>query len=188
VNICTQHLTISRVERDSAAEGSASDLQQQSRFRSRLERLGGPLCPSYRGSKPVAATHRASARKSTVPSAEASGKRQLIGIADLLAPHPRGDHATLGLLILHRARQGKGLGREAAGAIENVLSSEGWMEVEVVVQRVRPRSRRFWERCGYRLTAEGTNENGLPCWILRKRPPVGKLKTRQCALVVRSQS
>jgi RimJ/RimL family protein N-acetyltransferase len=93
----------------------------------------------------------------------------LIGIADLLTPPPRGDYAALGLLILHRTWQGKGLGREAASAIEDALLSEGWIEVEVVVQRVRLRSRRFWERCGYRLVEEGTNENGLPCWILRKR-------------------
>jgi RimJ/RimL family protein N-acetyltransferase len=114
-----------------------------------------------------------------------SGK--LIGIADLLAPHPRGDYAALGLLILHRAWQGKGFGREAAGTIENVLSSESWTEVEVVVQRVRLRSRRFWERCAYRLTAEGTNENGLRAGFCASGF-VGKVKTRQRALVVRRRS
>lgn len=85
------------------------------RFRSRLGRLGGPFYLYYRGSKPMASTHRASARKSTVPALKLRESGQLIGIADLLAPHPRGDHAALGLLILHRAWQGKGFGREAAG-------------------------------------------------------------------------
>jgi len=48
---------------------------------------------------------------------------QLIAIVDLMRPHPHpsSDYDALGLLILHRAWQGKGLGLEAAGALENVL-------------------------------------------------------------------
>ena len=93
---------------------------------------------------------------------------QLIGVADLLTPHPRGNYAALGLLILHSDWQRRGLGGEAAEAIESALFSEGWSEVEIVVQRTRPRSRRFWERRGYRLVREGVNENGRQCWIMRK--------------------
>jgi len=93
---------------------------------------------------------------------------QLIGVADLLAPHPRGDYAALGLLILHRDLQRRGLGGEAAEAIENALSSEGWSEVEIVALRTRPGSRHFWESRGYRLVREGVNENGRQCWIMRK--------------------
>jgi GNAT superfamily N-acetyltransferase len=93
---------------------------------------------------------------------------RLIGVAELLVPHPRGDCAALGLLLVHRDWQGQGLGREAAVAIEETLASEGWKEMELVVQRVRPRSRRFWEACGYRLVREGKTENGHDCWIMRK--------------------
>ena len=53
------------------------------------------------------------------------GSGQLIGIADLLTPHPRGDYAALGLLILHRAWQGQGLGREAASFIFRGLDGSG---------------------------------------------------------------
>ncbi len=93
---------------------------------------------------------------------------QLIGIADLLAPHPSGHYAALGLLIFHRDWQSVGLGKEATRAIEDALSLEGWTEVEVAVLCVRPRSRRFWENCGYRFIREAANEDGLRCWILRK--------------------
>ena len=94
---------------------------------------------------------------------------RLVGLADLLIPHPRGDYAALGLLLLHGDWQGKRLGREAALAIEAALVAEGWSEVELVVQRIRPRSRKFWESCGYSVIGEGPNESGHPCWVMRKR-------------------
>src|SRR5689334_19673427 len=68
---------------------------------------------------------------------------ELIGMGDMLAPHPRGNYAALGLLIMHGDWQGRGLGRDAANAIEGMLAAEGWRELELVVLQVRPRSRRF---------------------------------------------
>jgi RimJ/RimL family protein N-acetyltransferase len=174
VSFCTQHLTISWVERDLRPK------EVQAIFNSNPDFVRDSEGWKDRSAYPIDEVNRwplltGQARENQrFLALKLRGSGELIGIADLLAPHPRGDYAALGLLILHRAWQGKGLGREAAGAIENVLSSEGWSEVEVVVQRVRLRSRRFWERCGYRLTAEGTNENGLPCWILRKRLQLAK--------------
>jgi RimJ/RimL family protein N-acetyltransferase len=169
VNIYTQHLTISRVERNLQPK------EVQAIFNSNPDFVRDTEGSEDRSAHTIEEVSRwplitGQARENQrFLALRLRESGQLIGIADLLTPHPRGDYAALGLLILHRAWQGKGLGREAAGVIENVLSSEGWMEVEVVVQRVRLRSRRFWERCGYRLKAGGTNENGLPCWILRKR-------------------
>src|SRR5215469_9245073 len=49
---------------------------------------------------------------------------ELIGFGDLLAPHPRRPLAALGLLILRRDWQGRGVGREAALAIERQLTQE----------------------------------------------------------------
>jgi RimJ/RimL family protein N-acetyltransferase len=138
VNIYTQHLTISRVERDLQPK------EVQAIFNSNPD-----FVRDWEGSEdrsahtieevswwPLLTGQARENQRFLALKLRESG--QLIGIADLLAPHPRGDYAALGLLILHRAWQGKGLGREAAGAIENVLSSEGWREVEVV-QRVRLR-------------------------------------------------
>jgi GNAT superfamily N-acetyltransferase len=93
---------------------------------------------------------------------------ELIGMGDMLAPHPRGNYAALGLLILHRDWQGRGLGRETANAIEAVLAAEGWRELELLVLQVRARSRRFWEMCGYRYVGDSINETQHPCWVLRK--------------------
>jgi RimJ/RimL family protein N-acetyltransferase len=71
------------------------------------------------------------------------GGGELIGMGDIMTPHPRGNYAALGLLIMHREWQGQGLGREAAEAIETMLAASGWLELELVVLQVRPRSRRF---------------------------------------------
>jgi len=102
-------------------KGSASDLQHQSGFRSGLGRLAGPHCLSCRGSMPAAATRRAGTRNPTVLALKLQESPQLIAIVDLMRPHPSSDYDALGLLILHRTWQGKGLGLEAAGALENVL-------------------------------------------------------------------
>ena len=99
------------------------------------------------------------------------GIDELIGMGDMLTPHPRGNWAALGLLILHREWQGQGLGREAAGAIEKMLAAERWPELELVVLQVRPRSRRFWESCGYRHVRDSVNETQQPVWVFRK--PLG---------------
>ncbi len=99
------------------------------------------------------------------------GSDELIGMGDMLTPHPSGNWAALGLLILHREWQGRGLGREAAEAIEAMLAAERWPEVELVVLQVRPRSRRFWESCGYRYFRDSANETNQPVWVLRK--PLG---------------
>jgi len=93
---------------------------------------------------------------------------ELIGMGDMLTPHPRGNYAALGLLIMHREWQGQGLGCEVATAIETMLAAERWPELELVVLQVRPRSRLFWESCGYRYVRDSLNEAQQPCWVFRK--------------------
>jgi len=93
---------------------------------------------------------------------------QLIGYGDILAPHPKGRWAAIGLLVIHSNWQCEGLGCEAVLAIDAMLSAEGWPEVEVVVFHERPRSRRFWESCGYRFERDSIAANGHLCWLLRK--------------------
>jgi RimJ/RimL family protein N-acetyltransferase len=74
----------------------------------------------------------------------------VIGSAALLVPNPADGIPWIGLLILRADRQGRGLGREAATAIERRLARDGWAEVRLAVLATNPRARRFWERLGYR--------------------------------------
>jgi RimJ/RimL family protein N-acetyltransferase len=125
VNIYAQHLTISRVERDVQPKEVQAIFNGNPDFvRDSKGSEDGSAHPTEEVSRwPLLIGQARENQRFLALKLRESG--QLIGIADLLAPHPRGDHAALGLLILHRAWQGKGLGREVAGATENVLSSEG---------------------------------------------------------------
>lgn len=54
---------------------------------------------------------------------------ELIGYGDVLAPHPRGRWAAIGLFVIHRDWQCEGFGREAVYAIDAMLAGEVWPEV-----------------------------------------------------------
>ncbi len=93
---------------------------------------------------------------------------ELIGTACLLVPHPREPAPWIGLLLLRRDQQRRGLGAEAAAAIEAALVDEGWEEVHLAVLTSRPEARRFWERQGYAVDDERPNNNKRLCWVMRK--------------------
>jgi RimJ/RimL family protein N-acetyltransferase len=76
--------------------------------------------------------------------------RAVIGSAALTVPNPADGIPWIGLLIIRSDCQGRGLGREAATAIERRLARYGWPEVRLAVLASNPRARRFWERLGYR--------------------------------------
>lgn len=93
---------------------------------------------------------------------------ELVGTACLLVPHPREPVPWIGLLLLRRDQQRRGLGAEATAAIEAALAAEGWGEVHLAVLSSRPEARRFWERQGYAVYDERLNSNQNPCWVMRK--------------------
>lgn len=74
----------------------------------------------------------------------------LVGSAALAVPNPADGVPWIGLLIIRADRQNRGLGREAATAIERTLARDGWPEARLAVLAANPRARRFWERLGYR--------------------------------------
>lgn len=93
---------------------------------------------------------------------------ELVGTSCLLVPHPREPVPWIGLLLLRRDQQRRGLGAEAAAAIEAALAAEGWGEVHLAVLTSRPEARRFWERQGYVVYDERLSSNQKPCWVMRK--------------------
>lgn len=74
----------------------------------------------------------------------------VMGSASLVVPNPADGVPWIGLLIIRADRQNRGLGREAAVALERTLARDGWPEVRLAVLAANPRARRFWERLGYR--------------------------------------
>jgi RimJ/RimL family protein N-acetyltransferase len=93
---------------------------------------------------------------------------ELVGTACLLVPRPREPVLWIGLLLLRRDQQCRGLGAEAAAAIEAALAAEGWNEVHLAVLTSRPEARRFWELQGYLAYDERRSNNKKLCWVMRK--------------------
>lgn len=93
---------------------------------------------------------------------------ELIGVAYLVAPHPTGNFAALGLLILRRDCQRRGVGSEALAAIEKSLAAEGWSAVEAAVMQSTPGARTFFERNGYSVVREDRDQDKRACWVMRK--------------------
>jgi RimJ/RimL family protein N-acetyltransferase len=93
---------------------------------------------------------------------------ELIGTAALVAPHPNKPFPWIGLLLIDRAWQGRGLGAEAAHAIEDQLAEAGWTEVYLGVMQANPGARCFWEKEGYVVYEETLDDNKHPVWLMRK--------------------
>lgn len=92
----------------------------------------------------------------------------LVGTACLLVPHDREPYPWIGLLLIHHDYQGQGLGAEVAGVLEETLIGEGWSEVRLSVLQANPDARRFWERLGYAVFDERSDQDRRPCWAMRK--------------------
>jgi RimJ/RimL family protein N-acetyltransferase len=93
---------------------------------------------------------------------------EVIGTAALAAPLERAGCPWIGLLLLHDARQGQGIGAEAAALLAEMLAAEGWPEIRLSVLRANLRARRFWERQGYRVTGEREDQDRRGVWVMSK--------------------
>ena len=98
---------------------------------------------------------------------------EIVGIAALVAPHPEAGCPWIGLLLIDAQWQGQGIGAETASLLEDMLAAEGWQEARLSVLKANPRAKRFWERRGYRVTAEGQDQDRRPCWVMSKALATG---------------
>lgn len=92
----------------------------------------------------------------------------LVGIGSLAAPHPDRLHPWLGLFLIRRTRQGEGLGTEALEAIETALREEAWSELKLGVLTACAGVRTWYERRGYVVVNERSDQDKRAVWILRK--------------------
>jgi RimJ/RimL family protein N-acetyltransferase len=93
---------------------------------------------------------------------------KLVGTAALVSPHPEVPSPWIGLLIIDGEQQGHGLGTEAARALEEHLTAEGWTDIRLTVLQALPEARCFWERLGYVVYEEHQDEKKRLCWQMRK--------------------
>ncbi len=104
---------------------------------------------------------------------------ELIGIASLVVPHPREPYPWIGLLLIHKEYQGKGFGKEALAAIEEVLAAQGWPEVRLGALKGLPEDRRFWEQMGYAVYREALDVDKRACWLMHKPLPPKRVEQSQ---------
>ncbi len=71
------------------------------------------------------------------------------GLVDVQLHWPEPDAAHVRLLLLREPLQGRGLGREAAAGLEEVLRGEGFRALRLAVTAGNDGAREFWERIGF---------------------------------------
>lgn len=75
---------------------------------------------------------------------------QPVGVADFLESNPNDGLPWLGLLMIHGAWQGQGLGREAFRALADHFAGLGWTSLRIGVLRSNEAVLPFWSRLGFR--------------------------------------
>ena len=99
---------------------------------------------------------------------------ELIGFAELLEGYPSAREWCIGLLLLHPADRGRGLGARLCTDILEWIRVQGGIAVRLVVQHQNPLARAFWERQGFSVEQEAVLRAGRlssPVWILLR--PIG---------------
>jgi len=71
------------------------------------------------------------------------------GLLDVQLHWPEPGAAHVRLLLVRQTLQGRGLGREAAGALEALLREQGFRALRLSVTGENTGARAFWERVGY---------------------------------------
>lgn len=72
-----------------------------------------------------------------------------VGIVDVQLHWPEPGAAHVRLLLLRESLHGRGLGREAAEGLEEVLREEGFRALRLSVTGENGGARAFWERIGF---------------------------------------
>lgn len=73
----------------------------------------------------------------------------VLGLLDLHLHQPEPGVAHVGLLLLHRAARGRGLGREVVELLVRSLGGEGFSALRASVGDENPEALGFWERLGF---------------------------------------
>ncbi len=90
---------------------------------------------------------------------------ELVGLGGFLEPHPDRGVPMVGLLLVHRKWQRRGIGSETVMAIEEHLAERGWAWILVTVLEACPSIREFWERSGFEINERTRDQDTRPVWV-----------------------
>lgn len=79
---------------------------------------------------------------------------QLVAVMDLIRDFPEKKIAFIGLFMMDKAYQGKGVGSQIIEECSNFLWKEGCMSIQLGVDKGNPQSFAFWRKNGFVVTEE----------------------------------
>lgn len=86
-------------------------------------------------------------------------KDKLIAIMDLVAGYPRADVVYIGLFMVNKEVQGKGIGSEIIRESLQYLKKCNFSSVQLAYAKGNPQSEAFWKKNGFTATGKET-DNG----------------------------
>ncbi len=81
-------------------------------------------------------------------------KDRLIAILDLILGYPTAETAFIGLFMMDRERQGKGVGSRIIGDCAAYLRTLGFKKLRLGADKENPQSKAFWRKNGFSLAGE----------------------------------
>lgn len=92
----------------------------------------------------------------------------LIAILDLILNYPNADTAFIGLFMVDRAIQGKGIGSQIMGSLSGYLRALGYSRIRLAFAKGNPQSEAFWKKNGFSATGMESKEKTFTAVILEK--------------------
>lgn len=79
----------------------------------------------------------------------------LVAVLDLILDYPKERTAYIGLFMMERSLQGRGIGTRLVSQIASGLKGQGYANIRLAIDRGNPQSAAFWKKNGFQ-EADGT--------------------------------
>lgn len=96
---------------------------------------------------------------------------QLVAVLDLILSHPDARTAWVGLFMVERAFQGRGVGSRIVFALCACLRAMGYESVALAYAKGNGQSKAFWEKQGFTPTGEERPRETYTAVVLRRELP-----------------
>lgn len=93
----------------------------------------------------------------------------LTAVLDLILRYPNAETAFIGLFMVRRGCQGRGVGSFLIGELTAYLKAAGFSAVRLGCVKSNPQSRRFWLKNGFSPTGVETDWDGCAIVVMERR-------------------
>lgn len=92
----------------------------------------------------------------------------LAAVMDLILAYPNQETAFIGLFMVRRSEQGKGVGSGIVQEVLAYLARAGFSAVKLGYVKTNPQSRRFWLKNGFSPTGVESQEDGYTVVVMER--------------------